>query len=126
MGLEKDLVRQWNERLCEDNLGLIESSNRIFPETIVMNYRMIQLRDKAREWVNSFDDSKLETIRYGELRGTPNFMHRRVIELFSEGNSTRDISKQLGKFNIKIEFQGIARIINRYVGPNNGDGKITK
>lgn len=126
MGLEKDLVRQWNERLCEDNLGLIESSNRIFPETIVMNYRMIQLRDKAREWVNSFDDSKLETIRYGELRGTPNFMHRRVIELFSEGNSTRDISKQLGKFNIKIEFQGIARIINRYVGPNNGDDKVSK
>lgn len=126
MGLERDLVRQWNQRLCDENLGLIESSNRIFPETIVMNYRMIQMRDRAREWVNSFDDSKLEKIRWGDLRGTPNFMHRRVIELFSEGNSTRDISNQLHSDDIRIGFQGVARIINRYLGQQNGNSKVTK
>lgn len=121
MGMSRDIVRHWNEVLCQENLGLIESNNKIFPETIVMNYKMIQLRDCAREWVNNFDDSKLEKIRWGEHRGSPNYMHRRVIELFSEGFSTRDISSQLEKDSIKIGFQGVARIINRYLGKQNGN-----
>lgn len=119
MGLSRELVRHWNEVLCHENLGLIESNNKIFPETIIMNYRMIQLRECAREWVNNFDESKLEKIRWGENRGSPNYMHRRVIELLSDGLSTRDISNQLERDSIKIGFQGVARIINRYLGKQN-------
>ncbi len=116
MGLNRDLLKHWNKILCRENLGLIESNQQIFPEKIVMDYRMIQLRSKAAEWLESFDSSKLEKIRYGETKGTPNYMHRRVIELFSQGQSAREISRSLEKDSIKIGFQGIARIINRYLG----------
>lgn len=119
MGLNRELLQKWNAILCEENLGLIESNNKIFPETIIMNHRMILLRDTAREWVNNFDESRLEKIRWGEHRGSPNYLHRRVIELFADGLSTRDISNQLEVDSIKIGFQGVARIINRYLGKHN-------
>lgn len=119
--VEKDVLKYWNSILSNDGLALIEDNNQVFPEVIdssenPLEHNTFKKRAMAIAWLLLFKESKLEKVRYGEKRGQPNFTHKRIIEFYAKGLSTRKISTKLQGENVLIGYQGVARIIVRYLG----------
>lgn len=110
------LEAHWNRVLEEENLGVIESGRCILSEYIFLsNGRAVRLA-KAEAWLSEFSPQKLEKIRKGPNKGAPNFMHKRVVELYIRHRSTRRVATTLLSEGYSIGFQGVAKILLRYLG----------
>lgn len=112
----KALEEHWNRVLADEDLDVIEKGNCILSEYIFLsNGRAVRLA-RAEAWLSKYTPEKLEKIRKGAHRGSPNDMHKRAIELYVKNKSVRKAADALNKEGHQIRFQGVAKILNRYLG----------